>query len=112
MPPRWLKATTIQPIWANASLVEPTPNISGTLSVCGPGYTHEIMGYFLVESKSKGFHITPYKSVSPSADLTENVSGIFQPFLYKSSKLTSPSEAISFPRISLTENRHGRSGRE
>ena len=33
------------------------------------------MGYFLVESKSKGFHITPYKSVSPSADLTENVSG-------------------------------------
>ena len=38
-----------------------------------------MIGYFFFGSKSNGFHMLPYRSVTPSAALTMNVSGIFQP---------------------------------
>ena len=30
-----------------------------TLSVCGPGYTYAMIGYFFSGSKSNGLYITP-----------------------------------------------------
>lgn len=36
-------------------------------------------GMVFVLSKSAGFHITPYRSVYPSAAFTLNLSGAFQP---------------------------------
>ena len=69
----------------------------GTYSKNGPGYTQEIIGYNFVESKSAGFHITPYKSVTPSAAFTEKRSGARHPISYKRSKSGSSNVMMIFP---------------
>ena len=94
----------------------PGENVKGLLAISNvnkSNYTVENLLNFNMDL-TKDFRLSATAGITYDEYhfLTENVSGIFQPFLYKSSKLTSPSEAISFPRISLTENRHGRSGRE
>ena len=50
-----------------------------TLSVCGPGYTNAMIGYFFAGSKSNGLYITPYRSVTPSSAFTLKGSGNLNP---------------------------------
>ena len=82
-------------------------------SVCGPGYTYVMIGYFLVLSKSNGFHMLPYSSVMPSAAFTENVSAFLKPSSFSLDRSISSSVLRMRPVTpSRSTDLNGRSMRE
>src|SRR5688500_17905758 len=101
--------TTIKPICASGALLYLSNTVKSghTVSVCGPGYTCEITGYFLVASKSNGFHMMPYRSVTPSAAFTVNGSGGRQPYWYNFSRLGVAASIINCPLLSRKTVRGG-----
>src|SRR5438477_13127528 len=54
-------------------------------------------GYFFFGSKSNGFHMFPYRSVTPSAAFTTNVSGIFHPAAFSRDRSVSSSTISTLP---------------
>src|SRR5882724_2777679 len=91
----------MNPTCANCCSAAVAEKVYVVPSICGPGYTCAMIGYFLCGSKSNGFHMFPYKSVTPSAAFTTNVSGIFQPTACNCDRSDFSSSSISRPLASL-----------
>src|SRR5215471_13635105 len=65
-----------------------------------------MIGYFFVLSKSNGFHMLPYRSVTPSAAFTVNVSGGDQPSSFRR-ETSVVSRSITFAPFSSRNTQNG-----
>src|SRR5271166_2237026 len=59
-----------------------------------------MIGYFFFGSKSNGFHMLPYRSVTPSPALTTNVSAGRQPYSLSRDRSAFSSSITMLPRSS------------